>query len=301
MRIGLNVYLRKTKTFLKLLGYSIVFPFYKWQGTPHVLSVEDTLHRVINDKLSVARFGDGEYYHLIGKSTGLQQNDVILQNKLKETILCRNPKLLVCMVDFLNQKNCKIRKKLSFSYHYVRIYKKIKAYVDAGYKYGDTNLTRLYVGVKNKSNCSFHFGLCKQIWEGADIVIFEGDKTRFGIGNDLFDNVKSIRRILCPSKNAFKYYDQILDKAKTFDKNCLLLFSLGITATVAAKDLTDEGYRVIDIGNLDVEYEWLKLGVKKRVVLKGKQVGEIVEGTIVEEITDENYLEQIAGKIGINE
>ena len=36
-----------------------------------------------------------------------------------------------------------------------------------------------------------------------DVIICEGEKTRMGVGNDLLDNCKSIKRIICPSENAF--------------------------------------------------------------------------------------------------
>lgn len=297
----MNIYLRKAKTLVTVLFCRAVFPFYKRYGTPHILSISDTLLLVINNKLSVTRFGDGEFLHLCGVNTGLQTSDVKLCNKIKEAILNRNPNLLVCLVDFLDQNNKTTQAKFSASHFYVRTYKKIRKFLDFDYQYGNANMTRFYIGVTDKSSCSLYFSMCKQIWDGADIIIFEGDKTRFGVNNDLFDNVKSVRRILCPSKHAFKYYDQILEQARKFDKSSLLLFSLGITATVAASDLTNEGYRVIDIGNLDIEYEWYKLGTSKKVAVNGKQVSEVTGGTIVEDVLDEKYLLQIIGKIGIAE
>ena len=36
----------------------------------------------------------------------------------------------------------------------------------------------------------------KGIWEGRDIIFIEGEKSRLGVGNDLFDNAQSIHRIL---------------------------------------------------------------------------------------------------------
>ena len=47
----------------------------------------------------------------------------------------------------------------------------------------------------------------KTLWSGRDVVIIEGEKSRLGIGNNLFDNMKSIQRIICPVINAFKFFD----------------------------------------------------------------------------------------------
>jgi len=297
--MSIKIVIRKAKTLVKVLVCWIVFPLYKRQGTPPILSIEETLKQVVSYQLSVTRFGDGEFLQLIGKDTGLQKNDIRLQEKLKEAILNRNPRLLVCLVDFLDMNNKTRHGKMSFAFFYVRTYKHIKKYLDAGYQYGNANMTRFYIGSKDKSHCGRYFSLCKAIWEGADIVLFEGDKTRFGVGNNLFDNAKSVRRVLCPSKHAFMYYDQILAQAKLVERNCLILFSLGIAATVAASDLANEGFRVIDIGNLDVEYEWYQSGANRKTAIEGKQVSEVTGGAKVEDIKDAVYLSQIIAKIGI--
>ena len=43
----------------------------------------------------------------------------------------------------------------------------------------------------------------KKIWDQKDILIIEGETSRVGIGNDLFNNIKSLKRIICPVHNAF--------------------------------------------------------------------------------------------------
>ena len=290
---------RKALTLFKLLSYLLVFPLYKKYGTPRIMTIEETIKYVINNKMSVTRFGDGEYLHLKGVSTGLQKNDTELQKKLIEAIKNKHSNLLVCLIDYLNQTNKTFLTKLSDAQFYVRTCKHIKQYIDSDYQYGNANMTRFYIHAIDKSACKDYFVLCTQIWEGADVVIFEGDKTRFGIRNDLLDNAKSVRRVLCPSNNAFIYYEQIISKAKTFDKNCLLLFALGITATIAASDLTNAGYQVIDIGNLDIEYEWFLSGTTKKIAISGKQVSEVTGGSTVNEVLDETYLSQIIDTIGI--
>ena len=62
----------------------------------------------------------------------------------------------------------------------------------------------------------------KRIWEHKDIVIVEGDKSRIGVGNDLFNNSKSIKRIICPSENAFNAYNKILKTVLKVNKKKLI-------------------------------------------------------------------------------
>jgi len=63
-----------------------------------------------------------------------------------------------------------------------------------------------------------------------------------GIGNDLFDGVSSLQRLICPSKNAFSHYTEILEKAKKLGKDKLVLIALGPTATVLSYDLARAGF-----------------------------------------------------------
>ena len=42
----------------------------------------------------------------------------------------------------------------------------------------------------------------------------EGAYSRLGVGNDLFDGVQSLQRILCPTKDAFSAYHEILSEIK---------------------------------------------------------------------------------------
>ena len=89
-------------------------------------------------------------------------------------------------------------------------------------KYYSSLISRFYSAFKDKSNSLKYIQKLKKIWDKRDILIIEGEKTRVGIGNDLFNNTKSIRRILCPVKDAFQLYDKILKTAMKFDKNILI-------------------------------------------------------------------------------
>lgn len=54
----------------------------------------------------------------------------------------------------------------------------------------------------------------EEVFLNRDIVIIEGELTRFGVNNDLLSKAKSIKIILVPAKNAFNYYDNIFQKSK---------------------------------------------------------------------------------------
>ena len=69
--------------------------------------------------------------------------------------------------------------------------------------------------------------------------------------NDLFDNARSIRRILCPPRDAFERLEDIKQEACKVEKEALFLIALGPAATVLAYDLFKAGYQAIDVGHVD--------------------------------------------------
>lgn len=60
--------------------------------------------------------------------------------------------------------------------------------------------------------------------------------------------------ILGPSENAFSDYDHILKRVKECPKDALICLVLGPVSTIAAYDLSKDGYTVYDIGHLAKDY-----------------------------------------------
>lgn len=131
----------------------------------------------------------------------------------------------------------------------------------------------------------------RSIWDGRDILIVEGELSRIGVGNDLFDDCRSIHRILCPKTNAFSRYNEILTRTiETAKPETLIILALGHTATVLAYDLSLSNYQALDLGHIDVEYEWYRMKAKKKVPVQGKYVNEVSAGRIQSgEGTDTTY------------
>ena len=60
-----------------------------------------------------------------------------------------------------------------------------------------------------------------------DLLIVEGETSRSGVGNDLFDNAHSIKRIICPARDAYAYIEQIQQAIIQHAENRLILLMLG--------------------------------------------------------------------------
>ena len=97
-------------------------------------------------------------------------------------------------------------------------------------------------------------------------------------------------------RDAFDRYEEILNEAQKLEKTALFLIALGPTATVLAYDLFKSGYQAIDAGHVDVEYEWWRMGAKRKVKLERKYVNEAANGKQVSD-AGEFYRKQIIAKI----
>ena len=105
-------------------------------------------------------------------------------------------------------------------------------------------------------------------------MIVEGEKTRFGVGNDLLDRAISVKRILGPAVNAFDQSGRILAECVKQPKSSLFLVSLGPAAKPIVDELTSKGYQAIDVGHLDLEYEHFLRSADKLITIPGKWTNE---------------------------
>ena len=137
----------------------------------------------------------------------------------------------------------------------------------------------------------------KQLWSGRDLLIVEGALTRSGVGNGLFTNTKSIKRIIAPSKNAYQKIDQIEQMIRENAEDRLVLLMLGPTAKVIVDDLQDLDNQLIDLRHIDSEYEWFKMGATYKVKLKNKHTAEFNFDENIEAVHDQTYENEIIGKI----
>lgn len=259
-----------------------------------ILNLDETLNLLVNEKGSLCRFGDGEMDIIFGGSVGYQKHDTLLAKRLTNILLDKNNLCLIGVPDAINgfdnltkeSKRFWVNNMYKFRDKWVKLLSSEITYVSA-------NVTRLYIRYQDKNKCKERFAMFKKIWNNRDIVIVEGAETRFGVGNDLLDNANIIKRVLCPAKDAFDKYDILVDYLKSFDNKPIFLICLGPTATVLAYDLANYGYQALDIGHLDIEYEWLIKGTTEKVKVTGKYTNEVTEGDSVVNIDNDEYYSQI--------
>lgn len=271
-----------------------------------VMSIEETIDRLLsNRQLSLARYGDGELEMTYYKNIGFQPFDARLSERLKMVLRDsrNNPNCLICMPDaFRSTSNMRSGSALFWFFHKSFYFKRYQALLSRDYQYGNTSVTRPYHDYKDKTLSRTIFEKFKLLFKDQRVLIVEGSGTRLGLGNDLMDSAKEIKRITTLNRNAFSVYDKlhaaIVETASNYD---LVLISLGPTATVLTYDLSKHGIRCIDTGHIDIEYEWMRSMAKTKMKVEGKNVNEV--GSLLSDdhaVQDTTYQQQILFHVGEN-
>ncbi|WP_278588093.1 SP_1767 family glycosyltransferase [Limosilactobacillus pontis] len=265
----------------------------------NVLSIDETLIKVKKERKNVIRFGDGEFNLIQGRDIAYQRFNKQLSNRLEQILLSTTKSnLMICLPDIFNSLKKYTLPTEKFWLNNLRKNRKLFDRIDTKKVYGNAFMTRPYMEMRDKSKSSGYFTLIKELWEDKDLLVVEGKYTRSGIGNDLYDNAKSIRRIVCPSENAFSYLNQIERAILKEKRNSMILLMLGPTAKIIVDDFDYLGNQIIDMGHIDTEYEWFQKGYKEKVKLDNKHTAEFNNDEDIEPLYDSNYESQVIKVIG---
>jgi glycosyltransferase family protein len=284
----------------KIVKYTLAFLYplvIKIWPMVKVKSIPETLDELTRSNKSIIRFGDSEFLYICDKlSLPYQEYNLELAQKMSHILSSNDDQILVGLpsgfhsFENLDQEGTRFWKSI-IGY----IYPRLKSHLNKNKIYYNASVTRIYAEYKDKSHCQSWFEQFISLWEGKDIVVIEGSKTRMGVGNNLFDKANSVKRILGPYHHGFRKYNELLEEGKKLPKLTMILVSMGPCAKALAYELAKEGYRVLDVGNLDIEYEWYLRGSDSKVKIPGKYTSEAPGGRIVEDVLDRKYnLEIIA-------
>lgn len=277
------------------------FIFTLFHKAPKIMTCEESVEYILKSNCCVTRFGDAEMKLASGTDVRYQQATKLIQARLREVLSSNEEGLLVCLPAVFNKEQLSIMQEDHVKFwkkHLDRFRKYWYRDLNEGQLYGDAFISRHYMNLKDKkTGIEDYFELIKKLWHGKDVIIVEGEKSRLGMGNDLFDSAKSVRRILGPSTQGFSKYDELLKEVKKHGRQPLYILALGPSATIMAYDLFKAGFHAVDMGNIDTEYEWFKMNATKKVPLKNKLVYEAGAGAGVGKSDDEKYLSEIIAEI----
>jgi len=264
---------------------------------------ETTIREIVENGKSLVRYGDADFAIMAGQARQKYQHyDGNLAKRLEEVIRVDEEGLLVAVADnygSLEKYNEDGRQGIR-SYMTKEVRLEHRRYLDLERTYHNAYLTRPYaLFADNQTDAPLRrFEQIKRIWNGRKIIFVEGALSRLGVGNDLFDNAAQIRRIEAPATNSFDRYADILKAALKYAKeDTLYLVALGPSARPLVYDLYRAGCQAVDIGHVDLEYEWFLNGTGGRSEVKTKYNNEYAGGNCVEDIHDMKYESQILEKI----
>lgn len=222
-----------------------------------VHDIDETINELLHTEKSMVRFGDGEIVMIKGGDLMLQKASPEIAEGLRRILSYPDEKLMVTIPDiFETLSDHHSASRQFWRDHLLFCRKTYERYCDLGRSYYSTFVSRCYYYAADRSGCGAQFAKIRKIWENRDIVVVEGERTHNGVGNDLFDTARSTERIICPPSDAYRAVPAILDACTAYGKDRLFLLSVGVAAKFLAVKLFEQGYRVLDIGNLDMEYEW---------------------------------------------
>lgn len=270
-----------------------------------VLSSDETINYILKNKCSLARFGDGEFKLAMNfisgqskKGIGFQEYNESLGKRMFEILSTSDSHIMIGLPSPIFGKSLSRMKGFARQYWKNQTIKYIdwlSQNIDRRQLFLDSFFTRFYIDFTEHKRCRQYVDHLKLIWEGRNLIIVEGALTRLGIGNDLFENAKSIKRIVCPPSNAYDRINDIESAILSIDQiaDKLVLVALGPTATVIAYDMSKKGIQTIDIGHVDVEYEWMLRNATHKIPIPGKFVNEARDANAYEPVDSPEYISQI--------
>lgn len=276
------------------------YKFKKWQK-PNVMSLEDTLRHIVDHKSSICRYGDGEFNIALGNDIGFQHVIGNMSERMRQVLNSDDNNILIAIPSIFGD----LSMFSDFSRPWWKEYRlknieKLKILLKSNKLYPNSLITR-FTSDYREDQADNLIPLYRQIWDGRDIYIVEGEQTRIGVGNDLLSNANNLYRILAPTKNAYDKYNEIVAAVKEYAPHgALVILALGPTATIMAYDLAKMGYQALDLGHFDIQYEYHIRGIHTKEPIPGKYVNEAsTAGQTVDDgaIKDENYFKSIIKQI----
>lgn len=204
------------------------------------LSMFDTLKTVREERLSLARFGDGELRLALYPDFDIkfQQNSVALREELLEAMGSQDLPLLITFPEASRDR--------FWTDFWTNHWHRLKPLVEQQPRLGHTQVTRReFFGTYRQSAVE----AWRSVWEGRDALLVAGKGSRFTMVDDLFGSLNSITRFDAPASNAFDDLDSIVESIIA-EKPDLVLAALGPAGTLLAYRLARHGIQTLDIGHI---------------------------------------------------
>ena len=214
------------------------------------LDMARTLDVVHEERLSLARFGDGEYLMMANEdhSIQFQRNSPELHHELTNAM---NPdwlapgRVLVALSPLF-------RGNLHWLSVWIGTWPILKPLIDPAKRYGNTLVSR---PVFFQQEGAAGLAQWRRLWQGRDVLVVTGRGSRFELFPALFDGAGKVDFLYTAPLHAFSEREEIMQGVvERATPNTLVLLSLGPTATILAHRIAAAGIQALDIGHISASY-----------------------------------------------
>jgi len=222
----------------------------------HQLGFARTLERLVQDRVSFARFGDGELRIMLRPEFNLrfQRWSAGLATDLRAVLTYDgyDPDRLFLGFPYPYRS-------LYWSDLWLDIWPDLRPLLRTDITYGTTHVSRPI--------CFERLGqdgvdLWRQVWRDRDVCIITGEGSRFDVVPELFDNVASSRFVYSTPVNAYGDLPRLMGELKDEDPASLFLVALGPAGTLVTAWLAQRGRWAIDIGHISASWSNVFAGGK---------------------------------------
>ena len=259
IRIDLKLSNRLALSLLRAETSELIDDVVDWHDK-YQLDELTTLQTIADERISFARYGDGEIRMMLSRTTsfGFQTNSVELQNALREVIehAKQSPD------EILIGLNAPLQTEFWLGV-YAFTWRQTKQDLQGLERVGSTSISRDLV-FRQYPDSSVRYW--RNIWDGLDVTFVTGEGSRFELEPNLFDNLARYKMVHSKPVNAFEDLDRLIEVLSDDDSE-LTLIALGPTGTVLASRLAKLGKWALDIGHLPNTYQEVFKGGKRPEML----------------------------------
>lgn len=209
------------------------------------LRAMETVERIRDERLSFARFGDGEFRLMFRPEFNLrfQKNNPELSEDLKRVFSAPSDGVLLGLPHFYSNPH--------WSTVVAELWHEIEPLLADVPVFGDAHVSRPPIFKEHGEDA---VNLWSSVWAGRDAAVVAGKGSRFELIDPLFGSLSSVERIDSLPTDAHGDLGRVVDLVLQSGRD-LALIALGPAGTILADSLARNGIQALDIGHLTASYE----------------------------------------------
>lgn len=213
---------------------------------PRIMSMETTMREISENKMSLSRFGDGEFKAMLRLNGNLK-----FQNTSPEL----RSELIEILQNADNERNLLIGlPEILPGPHWTNVwadyYHELEPIIENIHTFANSHVTRpvFFMQWREKATDAW-----REVFNSRRICVVTGYESRFKLLPDLFDGAAEVEFIRGPSKHAYNNVTEL--KKRVVGSDCdLALVSLGPAGTVLSHRLADSDIQTLDVGHISASF-----------------------------------------------